>query len=108
MVAIYPSIKKWVNIPLTIKPFDKYSGSGEKLYKAPIEELLCYPMGENNIVRNRRGVDVVSNSKIYVDGDVDINELDSVIINNDGFEYPVQAVTEYYRDGRIDIKVVYI
>lgn len=102
---MYDSLKEWINVPITIKPFEKRSATGDKIFGQPYD-VLCYPQGEVNIVRNWQGVEVVSHNHLYMDGTVPITKLDSVLF--DGEELPVQAISKYYRDGKVDIKVVYV
>ena len=102
---MYQSIKDWINVPIEVKPFIKRSATGDKLFGESYQ-LLCYPQGEVNIVRNWQGVEVVSHNHLYMDGDAKITKLDNVIF--EGEELPVQAISTYYRDGKPDIKVVYV
>lgn len=102
---MYQSIKEWINVPITVKPYIKRSATGDKVFGNSYE-LLCYPQGEVNIVRNWQGVEVVSHNHLYMDGNAAISKLDNVIF--EGEELPVQAISTYYRDGKPDIKVVYV
>ena len=102
---MYNSVKDWINVPITVKPYLKRSATGDKLFDESYE-LLCYPQGEVNIVRNWQGVEVVSHNHLYVDGSAKITKLDNVIFENE--ELPVQAISTYYRNGVPDIKVVYV
>ena len=102
---MYQSIKEWINVPITVKPYVKRSATGDKMF-GDSYELLCYPQGEVNIVRNWQGVEVVSHNHLYMDGDAEITKLDNVIF--EGEELPVQAISTYYRNGKPDIKVVYV
>lgn len=102
---MYESIKTWINVPFTIMPFLKRSATGDKLFSDSYTSM-CYPQGEVNIVRNWQGVEVVSHTHLYVEGDTIISELDNVIF--EGKERPVQAISTFYRDGIPDLKVVYV
>lgn len=102
---MYESLKEWMNVPIEIKPFKGRSATGDKLFGAPHGEL-CYPQGEVNIVRNWQGVEVVSHNHLHVDGSVEVTKLDNIVF--EGEELPVQAISVFYRDGKPDIKVVYI
>lgn len=102
---MYDSIKPWINVPVIIRPFTGRSGTGDRLFGEPHTEL-CYPVGEVNIVRNWQGVEVVSNSKLYMDGTVKVSEFDNILF--EGKDRPVQAISNYYRDGKIDLRVVYV
>ena len=102
---MYESVKDWINVPVTVKPYVGRSATGDKLFGTPYE-MKCYPQGEVNIVRNWQGVEVVSHNHLHVEGSEPISKLDSVIFENE--ELPVQAISTYYRDGVPDIKVVYI
>lgn len=102
---MYGSVKPWIDVPFAILPFAGRSATGDKLYKDPIPSM-CYPRGKVLIVRNWQGVEVVSNTHLYVEGFTEITELDSVEF--EGKVRPVQAVECFYRKGKPDIKVVYI
>jgi len=102
---MYDSLKDWINVPVTVKPFKGRSATGDKIFGEPYE-ILCYPQGEVNIVRNWQGVEVVSHNHLHVDGNAAITKLDSIVF--EGEELSVQAISVFYRDGVPDIKVVYI
>ena len=102
---MYESIKPWINVPVTIHPFVKRSATGDKVFGEPYE-IKCYPQGEVNIVRNWQGVEVVSHNHLFVEGDTKVTKLDSITFENETL--PVQAISTYYRDGKPDIKVVYV
>ena len=102
---MYESLRPWVNVPIAIKPFVGRSATGTKLFGEAHDEL-CYPKGEVTLVRNWQGVEVVSHNNLYVDGTVEVSKLDNIIF--EGEDHPVQAISTFYRDGKPDIKVVYI
>ena len=102
---MYASLKPWINVPVTVKPYLKRSATGDKVF-GDSYEVLCYPQGEVNIVRNWQGVEIVSHNHLYMHGDTPITKLDNVIF--EGEDLPVQAISTFYRDGVVDIKVVYI
>lgn len=102
---MFESLKEWINVPVTVKPFVGRTATGGKLFGDAREEL-CYPQGEVNIVRNWQGVEVVSHNHLYMDGNVSITKLDNVVF--EGEDLPVQAISTFYRDGKPDIKVVYV
>lgn len=102
---MYESLKSWINVPVTIRPYVKRSATGDKLFGESYE-VLCYPQGEVNIVRNWQGVEVVSHNQLHMDGSVPVTKLDNIIF--EGEELPVQAIACFYRNGKPDIKVVYI
>lgn len=102
---MYDSLKEWIDVPVTVKPYLKRSATGDKEFGEPYE-ILCYPQGEVNIVRNWQGVEVVSHNHLHVNGDTKITKLDEVIF--EGESLPVQAISTFYREGKPDIKVVYI
>lgn len=102
---MYSSIKDWINVPVTVKPFKGRSATGDKIFGESYE-ILCYPQGEVNIVRNWQGVEVVSHNHLYIDGDVKVTKLDNIIFEEE--ELPVQAISSFYRNGKPDIKVVYV
>ena len=102
---MYESLKPWINVPVTIKPYIKRSATGDKVFGEPYD-ILCYPQGEVNIVRNWQGVEVVSHNHLFVDGDTKVTKLDNIIF--EGEDLPVQAISTFYRNGKPDIRVVYV
>lgn len=102
---MFECLKEWINVPVTVKPFIGRTATGDKKFGESYE-ILCYPQGEVNIVRNWQGVEVVSHNHLHVDGATPITKLDEVIF--EGESLPVQAISTFYREGKADIKVVYI
>lgn len=102
---MFESIKPWINVPVEIKPYKGRSATGDKLFGESHTEL-CYPQGEVNIVRNWQGVEVISHNHLYMDGSVEVTKLDNIVF--EGEDLPVQAISNFYRDGKIDIRVVYV
>ena len=102
---MYDSVKEWINVPVTIKPFVGRTATGGKLFGEP-REALCYPQGEVNIVRNWQGIEVVSHNHLHMDGTTEVSKLDNILF--EGEDLPVQAISTFYRNGKPDIKVVYI
>ncbi len=102
---MYDSIKPWINVPVTVKPFLKRSATGDKVF-GEAYDILCYPQGEVNIVRNWQGVEIVSHNHLFVEGDTHVTKLDNIVF--EGEDLPVQAISTFYRNGKPDIKVVYI
>lgn len=102
---MYESAREWLNVPVVIKPYAGRSATGDKLFGEPHTEL-CYPRGEVNIVRNWQGVEVVSHNHLHFDGSVNVSKLDNIVF--EGEDLPVQAISNFYREGKVDIRVVYI
>lgn len=102
---MYESIRPWIDVEVTVKPFIGRTATGDKIFGESYK-VLCYPVGEVNIVRNWQGIEVLSNNKLHIDGSVKITKLDNIFFN--GEDLPVQAISEYYRNGKPDIKVVYV
>lgn len=102
---MFNSLRSWMDAPVVIKPFIKRGATGDKIFGESRTEL-CYPQGEVNIVRNWQGVEVVSHNHLFFDGTVQISKLDNVVF--EGEELPVQAISNYYRNGVVDIRVVYV
>lgn len=93
-------------------------GAGDKTYGLPTM-ILCYIEGKIELVRNLDGDEVISTRKVYV-------KTDSVskfwpyrdpssavpkaadILTIDGLDYPVLALQPYYRNGIVDLLVVYV
>lgn len=102
---MYASLYPWINLPAQIKPFLKRDGTGTKIYADPVD-ILCYAEGKVQVVTDNTGTEVVSNSQLYVDGSVAISELDCVVF--EGIEKSIKSLTTFYRNGKPDIKVVYL
>lgn len=102
---MYNSLKPWINVPYVIKPFLRYNGAGTKQFDADIQSK-CYPVGDVKLVTKEDGSEVTSTSQLYVDGSEPIKVTDNVIFASE--ERPILRITEYYRDGKVDLKVVYL
>lgn len=102
---MYESLRDWINVPVEVKPFVGRTATGDKKFGESYT-MMCYPQGEVNIVRNWQGVEVVSHNHLHVDGKEPVTKMDHIIF--EGEDLPVQAISSFYRDGEIDIKVVYI
>lgn len=102
---MYSSLRQWVNIPISIIPFVKRTGTGDKEFGEPYT-IYCYPCSEIKVIRNNIGVEVVSNTQLYIDGKESITDFD--LITFEGKEHTIQAISNFYREGRIDVKVVYL
>ncbi len=101
----YDSIKPWINIPFQIKPYLGRSGTGTKQFGEPYEDL-CYPVGITELITDVTGAEVTSTTRLYIDYTTSIKVTDNVIFENE--ERPIYRITSYYREGRVDIKVVYL
>ena len=102
---MYESLKKWINLPAQIKPFVRRNGTGTKLYGDAVD-IQCYAEGKVTTVTDNTGTEVVSNKQLYVDGSVAVSELDSIIF--EGSERSIKSIGTFYRNGKPDIKVVYL
>lgn len=102
---MYGSLKSWVSLPAILKPYLKRTGTGTKLFKEPVD-ILCYAEGKVQVVTNNEGAEVTSSKQLYVDGATEVKELDNIIFENS--ERPVIAVGTFYRNGKADLKVVYL
>ena len=102
---MYESLKKWINLPAQIKPFIKRNGTGTKLYGNAID-IKCYAEGKVTTVTDNKGAEVISNRQLYIDGSVPITELDCIIFENS--EHSIKSIETFYRNGKPDIKVVYL
>lgn len=98
--------KKHLRIPLTLIPFvidDKY---GDPEYGVP-QDITCYVEDKITVVKNREGVEVVSNSVFYIDGDVKVIYNDVLKFN--GEEYSIQNISTIRdKHGTKLLKMVYV
>lgn len=102
---MYDSIKRWINVPYTYKPYIGRNGAGTKQFGEPVESK-CYPADDVKLITDASGAEVVSTTKLYVPGTESIKVTDNVVFN--GTERPVLRISSYYRNGVEDIKVVYL
>jgi hypothetical protein len=94
-----------MNLPLTIKPCIGRNGTGTKSFGTSIT-TVCYAEGEVKIITDAAGKEVVSMKQLYVDGTQAIKETDNVIF--EGRETEIRSIGYFYRDGIVDIKVVFL
>jgi len=104
---MFKSLKKWLSVPVEIKPFIKQDGTGEPTFGNNIS-TKCYPQGKVTLVRDVHGNDIVSNLQLYIKGDTAIKVTDVVVFN--GNDYNIKALGPYYdgNTGNISIVVVYL
>ena len=102
---MFSSLKSWINLPAAVKPYIKRDGTGEKVF-ATTRDIFCYAEGKVQVVTNKEGKEVVSMKQLYVDGNTAIEELDNVVFENT--ESEIRAIGYFYRNGLVDMKVVYL
>jgi hypothetical protein len=102
---MYKSLLKWVNVPFSIKPFIKRSGTGEPVY-GQLEEALCYPVAKTEKVVSMAGAEVLSSHQLYLKGTTRIDAKDKVVF--EGTERDIKSIQSFYRNGVVDCKVVYL
>lgn len=102
---MYTSLKDWINVPVQIKTVVGRTGTGARVF-GEVRDELCYPKAEIKVVRNLKGEEVVSNNQLFFDGNTSISYLDIVVF--EGAELSIHAITTFYRNGKPDLKVVYI
>lgn len=102
---MYASLKPWINVPYQYKPFIKYNGAGVRILGDPVDSL-CYPVGDTKFVTDVSGAQKVSTMQLYVPGTENIKVNDIVLI--EGEERAIYRITSYYREGVVDIRVVYL
>jgi hypothetical protein len=102
---MFDSIKDWVNIPYVIKPMISQSATGVKQFGLSVDSL-CYPMSKVEVVKNDKGVEKVSHSRLYVDGPTVVSTNDAIIF--EGIESPIIRIDTFYENGKPDLKVIYL
>lgn len=102
---MYDSLKPWLSLTATRHPYTGRDGTGAKLFGASTE-FKCYAEGKVQVVTNQEGKEVVSNKVLYIEGALEINEIDDVTF--EGKTTAIKAIGYYYRNGQIDIKMVYL
>lgn len=102
---MYASLRPWMNVPFQIKPFIKRNGAGTKQFGGVIDGL-CYPEADVKMIVDEAGAEVISTTQLYVDGVVAIKVADDVIF--EGVTRPIQRINSFYRNGVVDLKVVYL
>ena len=102
---MFKSLKAWINLPFVFRPCIGRSGTGTKQFAAN-ESGLCYAEGSVKVVKDAQGKEVVSTKQLYVDGNSSIKELDNVVF--EGRESEIKSIGYFYRNGGVDLKVVYL
>lgn len=103
---MYKSLRKWLRVPIIIKPFIEVDGAGDKLYGAE-RSALCYAEDKVQIVVNREGTEVKSTTTLYVDGAEQLSEDDLIMYT--GRDKPIKALASLYdTNGIRDIWMVYV
>jgi hypothetical protein len=94
-----------MNLPYSYKVYLGRSGTGAKQFSDTVTGL-CYATGEVKIIKDNDGKEAVSTKQLYVDGTVPIVALDNVLFEDS--ESEIQSIGFFYRNGIVDIKVVYL
>ena len=102
---MFSSLKKWMDVPITVLPFEKVDGTGYKTFGEG-KAIMSYPHSEIKVIQNFDGEEVTSNTQLYIDGSEDIGRFDKVIFNEE--EFVIHSIGVYFRKGVPDIKVVYV
>ena len=104
---MYKSLKKWLTVPIQLKPFLSYDGAGDKTYSAA-QNIFCYVEGKAVVVIDITGVEVTSRKQVYLDGSVAIKATDSIVL--EGKELVIKAIAPFYdgNNGLVDVWVVYL
>jgi len=102
---MYASLKSWISVPYQIKPFVKRDGAGSKIFGDAVDSL-CYPVGDVKLITDASGAEVTSTTQLYLPGDELIKVTDEIIFNSE--VRPIHRITDYYRNGKVDIRVVYL
>lgn len=105
VLTMYNSVKEWLTIPYSIKPYLHSTGSGVKVY----DEVVvgnCYPEGKVVLVKNALGNEVVSNKQLYVDGSTLVKVTDRITFA--GIESSITSISDFYRGSEVDLKVIYL
>ena len=102
---MYRSLRKWLDVSFTIYPFIKRNGAGTKEFGDPVA-AYCYPESKAELITNVHGAEVTSTTRLYVDGNLNIKVTDNVVF--EGETRPIQLIHTFYRNGRPDVKVVYL
>jgi hypothetical protein len=102
---MYDSLKSWMNVPAIRMPYSHSTGTGVRVFGTHVD-FLCYPTGKVTTITDKKGDTVVSNTQLFVAGDVVFNERDHVVF--EGIERPLKTINTFYRKGVSDIKVLYL
>lgn len=104
-MTMFKSIKKWLNIPIQIKPFIKYAGDGDKEFDIPVD-AYCYREDKFVKVVNSAGTEVISKIQLYIDGRHEIKAQDDIVL--DSKTYIIQGMAVLYDKGVRDLWVVFL
>jgi hypothetical protein len=102
---MFASVKPWINMPFEIKPFIGFNEYGDKEF-GESESKLCYRVDKTEQIKDIRGVDVISDTQLYINGSEEISELSVVVLC--GREWNIQKISTYFKDGVPSLKVVYL
>lgn len=104
-MTMFNSTKKWLDIPVVIKPFLIRDSADEKTFEDPVASF-CYPEYKTTVLRNRHGQEVVSSTVLYMDSEDTLSEDDEIIF--DGVEHVIKGLGKLYRKGKLNLWMVYI
>lgn len=105
---MFHSIKKWAKkTNISIYPFISYSGIGVKNLGTVVEHT-AYKVDEKKVVNDLQGSTLTSETQLYIDPTVDINELD--VIELESKMYDIKTIGKYLHgvNASLDLWVIYI
>ena len=102
---MFNSIKEWINVPFSYKPYITRNGAGTAIYDESVSSM-CYPVSDVKIIVDYEGAEVTSTTTLYLDGLHPLKYNDVVIF--EGFERRILRINTFYANGAPDIKVVYL
>lgn len=104
-MIMYNSLKAWIDVPIGIKPYVSRDSANHKTF-GTVVDALCYPEEKVRKVVNASGDEVISSTTLYMEPSSTISTEDEIIYNN--VSCPIKAKGAYYRNGVVDIMVVYV
>ena len=103
------SLKDWLENTVDMQKCLSTSGVGDAVYDKAVQ-LSCYITSKITTVVNAQGREQVSNIQLYLDGELDVvaalTDRDRFVLNNK--VYGVKAFGDFYENGTLSLRVVYV
>lgn len=104
-------LKKHLRNKVQVLMYASGDGAGDNSYSSAIA-LRCYTVVKNEVVTNSSGVEVISTTQVYLDGDdarvKALKDSTLFILDGETKKNTVKAFNDFYEYGRLSLRVVYL
>jgi hypothetical protein len=106
------SLKGWLENSILVRKYASIDGAGDATYATTDVTVSCYLVSKVVTVINAAGKEVTSNIQVYLDGDKlftrNITDNDLFLFTGSTKTYGVKTISDFYSNGVLSLRVVYL